>query len=143
VSGFLLDTCAISEGTKSNPEAGAAAWLKAVNPSDVYLSVVTLGELRKGIELLRDRVRAARLEAWLTSAVPVQFAHRILAFDVDVADRWGRLIAALQRKGVNLSPIDSLIAATALHHNLSLVTRNEKDFKKAGVSITNPWSGRS
>lgn len=142
MSGFLLDTCAISEGTKPKPDSGAADWLRTENPSDVYLSVVTLGELRKGIELLGDRIRAARLEAWLTSAVPAQFAHRILAFDADVADRWGRLIATLQRKGVSLSPIDSLIAATALHHNLSLVTRNEKDFKKAGVSITNPWSGR-
>lgn len=141
MSGFLLDTCAISEGTKSKPDAGAAAWLKTVDPAYVYISVVTLGELRKGIELLTDRGRVAKLEAWLTSALPLQFADRILAFDAHVADRWGRLIATLKREGVSLSAVDSLIAATALQHNLSLVTRNEKDFKNAGVSITNPWSG--
>ena len=141
MSGFLLDTCAISEGTRPKPDTGLTAWLKGVDPSQVYLSVITLGELRKGIEVLEDRAKAANLEAWLASALPSQFASRILSFDADVADRWGRLIASLRVKGLTPSPIDSLIAATALHHNLSLVTRNEKDFRNAGVSITNPWTG--
>ena len=113
--------------------------MKAVDPSRVYLSVVTLGELRKGIELLADRAKATALESWLTADVRDQFAGRILSFDADVADRWGRLIASAQGSGIVLSPIDSLIAATALHHNLSLVTRNDKHFRGAGVSITNPW----
>lgn len=141
MSGFLLDTCAISEGTKPRPDAGLSAWLKSVEPSQAYLSVVTLGELRKGIEVLEDHAKAARLQAWLTSALPSQFAGRVLPFDAGVADRWGRLVASLQRNGITLSPIDSLIAATALHHDLSVVTRNENDFVNAGVSITNPWTG--
>lgn len=140
MSGFLLDTNAISESAKPAPNAGFAAWIKSAEPSQVYLSVVTLGELRKDVELLADRSRAAKLEAWLTSSLAAEFAGRILPFDADVADRWGRLIATLKPRGITLSPIDSLIAATALQHNLSLVTRNEKDFKSAGVSITNPWT---
>lgn len=140
MSGFLLDTCAISEGMKRRPNAGLSGWLGSVEVAQVHLSVVTLGELRKGIETLEDRRKAASLEAWLTSALPAQFAGRIVLIDADVADRWGRLVASLKRKRITLSPIDSLIAATALHHNLSLVTRNERDFKDAGVAITNPWT---
>jgi toxin FitB len=82
----------------------------------------------------------ARLEAWFTNEVAQQFAGRVLSFDADVADRWGRMVAALQRDGTNPAAIDSLIAATALHHNLSVITRNEKDFKPLRVSVTNPWS---
>lgn len=141
MSGFLLDTCAISDSTKPKPDVDLIAWLKSVDPSRVYLSVFTLGELRKGIDLLGDRAKAAVLESWLTSAIPEQFAGRILDFDADVADRWGRLLATLKPRGVSLSPIDSLIAATALHYNLSVVTRNDKDFKNAGVPITKPWKG--
>lgn len=105
-----------------------------------WVGVVTLGELRKGIGVLEDRGRAARLEVWLETAIPAQFADRILPFDAAVADRWGRLIAAMKRRGTAVSAIDPLIAATALHHNLSLVTRNEKNFAASGVSTANPWA---
>ena len=111
-----------------------------VDPTNVYLSVVTLGELRAGIELLKDKSRAAALESWLTSDLPARFIGRILPFDADVADRWGRLVAAGKARHITYSPIDSVIAATALHYNLSVVTRNGKDFDRTGVSITNPWS---
>ena len=140
MSGFLLDTCAISESTRPKPDPGFSEWMSSVDAAHVYLSVVTLGELRKGVELLTGRVRAARCESWLTTELPAQFPGRVLSFDAEVADRWGRLIASLKPKSITLSPIDSFIAATALHHNLSLVTRNDKDFINAGVSITKPWA---
>jgi toxin FitB len=140
VSGFLMDTCAISEAISRHPNRGLAAWLRGVDPVQVYISVVTLGEIRKGIERCDAGVKKARLEAWFTNEVAQQFAGRVLSFDADVADRWGRMVAALQRDGTNPAAIDSLIAATALHHNLSVITRNEKDFKPLRVSVTNPWS---
>lgn len=135
-----MDTCAVSEAVKKRPDAGLAKWLRAVDPLLVYISVVTLGELRKGIECCVDSTRKATLEAWLSNDLTRQFGGRVLAFDVEVADRWGRLIATLQQGGLTAAAIDSLIAATALQHNLSVVTRNEKHFKAMGVGITNPWS---
>jgi toxin FitB len=135
-----MDTCAISDVTKSRPDLGLAEWLRAVDPLQVYISVVTLGEIRKGIECCTEGTKKARLEAWLTNDVAQQLAGRILPFDVSVADRWGRLVATLQLKGVTPAAIDSLIAATALEHNLSIVTRNEIDFRTMGVGVTNPWS---
>ncbi|HET7814675.1 MAG TPA: type II toxin-antitoxin system VapC family toxin [Candidatus Baltobacteraceae bacterium] len=97
------------------------------------------GEIRKGIALLGDRQRARKLDLWLTSVLPRQFGDRVLSFDLDVADRWGRLMAWSKRNRIMLSPIDSLIAATALQYNMSVVTRNERDFLDAGVAVTNPW----
>jgi predicted nucleic acid-binding protein len=140
LSGFLLDTCAISEVAKPKPNAGLSTWLQTVNPLEVYISVVTMGEIRQGIESCTDSARKASLEAWITNEFSQMFAGRILDFDSCVADRWGRLIAALKRAAVNPSPIDSLIAATALEHNLSVVTRNEKHFAPMGSGVTNPWS---
>jgi hypothetical protein len=114
--------------------------MRTVDPLQVYVSVVTLGEIRKGIECCADATRKAALEAWLSNDIVHQFAGRVLTFDADVADRWGRLVAALKQKGITPDAIDSLIAATALEHNLSVVTRNASDFKNMNVGITNPWS---
>lgn len=140
MSGFLIDTCAISEVVRPRPNAGLSQWLQSMEPTQIYLSVVTIGEVRKGIECCSDTTRKARLATWLINDVPHQFGGRILPFDADVADRWGRLIATLEQAGTTPSAIDSLIAATALEHNLSVVTRNERHFKTMGVGITNPWS---
>jgi predicted nucleic acid-binding protein len=136
-----MDTCAVSEAVKKRPNPGLAAWMRAVDPLNVYISVVTLGELRKGIECCSDSVKKANLEAWLTTAVAQDFAGRILSFDASVADRWGRFVGTLQQKRISPSAIDSLIAATALEHNLSVVTRNDKHFISMGVGVTNPWRG--
>ncbi len=134
-----MDTCAISDATKARPDTGLTGWLRSVDPTQVYISVVTLGEIRKGIECCTNAVKKATLEAWLTNDVAQQFAGRVLPFDAEVADRWGRLVAALQQGGITAAAIDSLIAATALEHNLSVVTRNEKNFGPMRISITNPW----
>lgn len=139
MSGFLLDTCAISESRKPKPNAGFDEWLRCVDAHVVYLSVITLGEIRSGIERLTDRAKRASFEVWLESNVPAQFKGRILSFDAGVADRWGRLIGSTP-KGVLLAGVDSFIAATALHHDLSIVTRNVRDFERTGASITNPWT---
>lgn len=142
MNGFLLDTCAISEAVCRNPDRGFTAWLRDADAARIYLSVISLGEIRKGIDLLADRHKKAALEVWLTSDLMARFAGRILTFDSSVADRWWRLIAGSAKRGRTVPAIDSLLAATAIHHNLSVVTRNERDFAFTDVSLTNPWSGR-
>lgn len=137
-----MDTCALSEAMKTRPDDGLAAWIAGIDPLQVYISVVTLGEIRKGIECSAGGARKAGLEAWLTSDLAQQFNGRVLPFDADVADRWGRLVGQLQKRRVTAAAIDSLIGATALQHNLSVVTRNEKHFRTMGIAVTNPWSGR-
>lgn len=138
MSGFLLDTNVISELVRPRPEPKVKAWVAATDEDLLYLSVLTLGEIRKGIAALKDASRRVRLEAWLDSDLVVRFAERILAIDRAVADRWGRLAAQAGSKSP-LPVIDGLLAATALHHNLTLVTRNTKDVAETGVPIFNPW----
>lgn len=139
MSGFLLDTNVISELVRARPEPRVTAWIEATNESLLYLSVLTLGEIRKGIASLRSSPRRVVLEAWLASDLALRFANRILPVDESVADRWGRLAAESAVEGSPLSVIDGLLAATALHHNLTLVSRNVKDFATAGVPLFNPW----
>ena len=139
MSGFLLDTNVISELVRARPEPRVTAWIEATNESLLYLSVLTLGEIRKGIASLRSSPRRVVLEAWLASDLALRFANRILPVDESVADRWGRLAAEPAVEGSPLSVIDGLLAATALHHNLTLVSRNVKDFATAGVPLFNPW----
>jgi predicted nucleic acid-binding protein len=139
MSGFLLDTNCISELVRSPPDAHVVAWMRAVNESLLYLSVVTLGEIRKGAAILPQSKRRAYLESWLESDLQVRFAGRILAIDNPVADRWGWLTAEAQLKGKPLSAIDGLLAATALHHNLTIVSRNVSDFANTPAPILNPW----
>jgi len=138
VSGFLLDTNVISELVRPSPEVKVTAWVAATDENLLYLSVLTLGEIRKGIAALTDASRRVRLEAWLDSHLVVRFAGRILSIDQAVADRWGRLCAKAEPKSP-LPVIDGLLAATALHHNLMLVTRNTKDVEATGVPLFNPW----
>ncbi len=103
------------------------------------LSVLTLGEIRKGIDSLRDRSRRAALESWLNHDLMVRFAHRILDVDQGVADRWGQIAAKAATAKRLLPVIDGLLAATAIHHNLTMVTRNAKDVATTGVPAINPW----
>lgn len=139
MSGFLLDTNVISELVRAKPEPRVTAWIEATNENLLYLSVLTLGEIRKGIASLRSSPRRVVLEAWLASDLAVRFANRILPVDESVADRWGRIAAESAVEGSPLSVIDGLLAATALHHNLTLVSRNVKDFATPGVPLFNPW----
>jgi predicted nucleic acid-binding protein len=139
MSGFLLDTNCISELIRSKPDLSVATWMRASNESLLYLSVLTLGEIRKGAAALPQSRRRAYLESWLESDLQVRFSGRILAIDNHIADRWGWLTAEAQLKGRPLSAVDGLLAATALHHNLTLVSRNVSDFANTQVPILNPW----
>jgi toxin FitB len=139
VSGFLLDTNVISELVRPKPEPNVKAWVAAIDENLLYLSVLTLGEIRKGIASVKDAARRVTLEAWLNSDLVLRFAGRLLSVDQPVADRWGRLSAHAGTKSL-LPVIDGLLAATALHHNLTLVTRNTKDVAATAVPVFNPWS---
>ena len=139
MSGFLLDTNVISELVRPKPEPKVQAWVAATDEDLLYLSVLTLGEIRKGISWLKDASRRAALEAWLDSDLALRFAGRILPIGQAVADRWGRLTAQTASKS-QLPVIDGLLAATALHHNLTLVARNTKDIAGTGVPVFNPWA---
>ena len=139
MSGFLLDTNVISELVKRRPEPKVTTWIDSIDENLLFLSVLTLGEIRKGVALLRDASRRVTLEAWLDSDLISRFAGRILAIDRAVADRWGRLAADAAAAKSPLPVIDGLLAATALDQNLTLVTRNAKDIAVTGVPVFNPW----
>ena len=135
---YLLDTNVLSELRRKSPDAGVVEWFTQRPASTLYLSILTLGELRKGIEGLADTKRRMALTDWLETDLQSFFAGRILGIDAQVADRWGRLVAAAGRP---LPAIDSLLGATAAQHGLSLVTRNERDFAGLGLEVINPWAG--
>lgn len=139
MSGFLVDTNCISELVRIEPEARLVNWMKVADESLLYLSVLTLGEIRKGAAGLPQSRRRTYLESWLELDLQIRFSGRILAIDNAVADRWGWLTAQAERKGRPLAAIDGLLAATALHHNLTIVSRNVSDFAGAQVPILNPW----
>jgi predicted nucleic acid-binding protein len=133
---FLVDTNVISEATRPRPDDGVVRWLKSAGGPSLFVSVLTLGEIRKGIEKLRSGARKDSLRAWLESEIPAWFEGRILPVDAAVADRWGRLVAAAGR---TIPAVDSLLAATALVHGLRLVTRNRADYSFPGLEILDPW----
>ena len=137
--GFLIDTCAISEFIKDAPNLGLVEWMSRADSSTVYLSALTLGELRYGVALQHDRRKRNRLEQWLQSDVLRNFSGRILPFDAEVAERWGRVRADARKAGSPIPTIDAMIAATAIHYNVAVVTRNEDDFSRTGVVVINPW----
>ena len=139
MSGFLLDTNIISELVKPKPEANVTKWVENTDESLLYLSVLTLGEIRRGIAALPQSRRRATLEAWLDKDLRARFDGRILVIDQEVADRWGLLTAAARNSGIVLPVIDGLLAATALEHNLTLVTRDTGQIPSMGVAVFNPW----
>lgn len=139
MSGFLLDTNVISELVKPRPEASVTAWVEDTDESLLYLSVLTLGEIRRGIAALPQSRRRAILEAWLNKDLRARFEDRILIIDQNVADRWGLLTAVARNSGIALPVIDGLLAATALEHNLTLVTRDTGQIPSMGVAVFNPW----
>jgi toxin FitB len=137
---YLLDTNVISELVAKQPSVRVAEWIDTRDPQSIYLSVITIGEIRKGIEKLPDSHRKAMLHAWLVDDLFIRFSGRILPIDVEVMLTWGVLTGRLDRAGKPLPAIDSLIAALALHHSCNLVIRNEDDFKAVGITIINPWT---
>jgi predicted nucleic acid-binding protein len=139
MSGFLLDTNIVSELRTKNPEPRVVEWMEAADEGLLYLSVLTLGEIRKGAALLAQDKRRTQLETWLEIDLQARFAGRILPINSAIADRWGWIAAEAKRKGMTLPIIDGLLAATALHHNLTIVSRNVKDFVNTQVPVLNPW----
>lgn len=136
---YLLDTNVISELVARQPNPQVVQWIDALDTNSIYLSVVTIGELNKGIEKLPNSPRKDTLRAWLNDDLLVRFDGRVLVLDVAVMVAWGRLVAQMERIGRPLPAIDSLIAALAIHYNCSLVTRNEDDFRDTCVTVINPW----
>jgi predicted nucleic acid-binding protein len=139
MSGFLLDTNCISEIVRVKLEPRVMDWMEAVDEALLYLSVLTLGEIRKGLAGLPQSKRRTQLETWLEVELQARFSGRILPIDGAVADRWGLLAAEAKRKGKALSTIDGLLAATALRHNLTIVSPNVSDFTNTQVPVLNPW----
>ncbi len=133
---YLVDTNVLFELRRKEPNPRVVAWFEEQPATTLYISVLTLGEIQKGIEALRKSKRKLKLLDWLDTELPAFFAGRILPIDEEVADRWGRLLAAAGRP---LPAIDSLLAATALTHGLALVTRNVDDFPHPDLEIINPW----
>jgi predicted nucleic acid-binding protein len=136
---FLLDTNVVSEWTKPRPNAGVLTWLAEVDEDRVFLSVVTIAELRHGIERLPAGRRRSRLDDWLNAELTLRFEGRILSVDSRVADECGRLVARREMQGRPIHAMDALLAATAEVHALTLVTRNDSEFESAARSILNPW----
>jgi len=136
---YLLDTCVISEFVKPKPEKRVLDWLNTLDVERVYLSVVTLGEIQRGISEKTASNRRTALEEWLNVELVAQFAGRILLLDGDTLITWGQMTAPLKAQGKPMSVMDSLIAATALHHKMILATRNRSDFEHVGLSLFNPW----
>ena len=134
---YLVDTNVLSELRRKQPQPEVVAWFTQRPRQTLYLSVLTLGEIRKGIERL-GAARQQSLLDWLEVELPNYFLGRLLAVDAQTADRWGRLLGSAGRP---LPAVDSLLAATALQHDLTLVTRNTADFSDTGVRLINPWNG--
>ena len=119
-----------------------SAWLAEADEDQVFLSVVTLAEIRHGIDPLEPSARRRRLEAWLADDLPARFEGRILSITPEIADAWGQIMARTQGQGRPMGGMDAFIAATALHHTLTLVTRNTKDFEVLDMPMLNPWQRR-
>ncbi|MBX3655502.1 MAG: type II toxin-antitoxin system VapC family toxin [Ramlibacter sp.] len=133
---YLLDTNVLSELRRKAPHPSVVQWVNGRPATTLFLSVLTIGELRKGVDALGDDWRRLSLLDWLEVDLPRFFIGRILPVDLQVADRWGRLLAQAERP---LPAVDSLLAATALQHGLHLVTRNARDLDLPGLQVINPW----
>ncbi len=139
MSGFLVDTNVISEIVKPRPHPAVMRWFADADEFLIHFSVLTLGEIRKGISSSPNPSRKAQFETWLTALID-RFSTRILPVDLAIADRWGRLAGICRAKGMTLLVINGLLAATALHYDLTLVTRNVKDIQGSGADTLDPWS---
>ena len=137
---YLLDTNVLSEPARPSPNPGVLAWLKDLDPLEPYLSVLTLGEIEKGLSLMPPGARKTALRGWLRHDLLERFRGRILSVDAEAAAAWGELDAQGQRIGRPLPVVDGLLLATASAHGLTLVTRNIRDCGDRGVEVLNPWT---
>ncbi len=137
---YLLDTCLISELVKKGPNPRVVEWLDGCSEQSLYLSVLTIAELQKGVSRLEDDDRKAALQSWIEHDLTSRFEGRLLEFSLDMALHWGELQARAERSGEKLPVMDSLIAATAHARSLVVVTRNVRDMERCRVGVFNPWS---
>ena len=137
---FLLDTNVVSEWVKAQPEPRVVRWLAEVDEDRVFISVITIGEIRHGIDRLSTGRRRSRLDDWLRNDLPERFEGRVLPIEVDVSDAWGAIVARCERKGHPIGSVDALIAATAEVHDLTIVTRDVAGFRSAAETVYDPWS---
>ena len=136
---FLLDTCVISELIKQEPNQKVVEWISNIDEASLFISVLTIGELHKGIEKLPDSRTKSTLHKWVAYDFRTRFQNRIVDFDIQTATIWGKIQAKSELLGKTLPAIDGLIAASGLCHDLVVVTRNIKDMKASGVELLNPW----
>jgi len=136
---YLLDTCLISELVKKEPNPGVVNWLDEQDEQTLFLSVLNLGELQKGISKLPDGTKKDELQAWIGLDLVERFTGRILDIDLETALCWGRIQGEAEQEGLKLPVMDSLIAATAAAHGLIVVTRNVKDMERCKARVINPW----
>lgn len=136
---YLLDTCVVSELTRQAPDKNVISWISSAAEEQLYLSVFTIGEIRKGIEKLASGQRRDILEEWISTDLLFRFEDRILDFTVEISQTWGGIQGRAEKMGKSLSLIDGFIASIALYHDMTLVTRNEKDFVHSGAAVLNPF----
>jgi len=140
MTGFLLDTNVPSELTRPQSDPHVEKWLDDADDEQLFFSVVSLGEIFKGLTVLPESKRRQQLQQWVEETLRPWFEGRVLPVSEDIAERWGILVGECQVKGRALKVADGLIAATALEHDLTVVTRNVRDFADLGIPVLNPWS---
>jgi toxin FitB len=136
---YLLDTCVLSEFTRRKPEEKVIRWIDSIAEDQLFISVITIGEVQRGIERLPESGRKTELLVWMNTGLSERFAGRMIPLAAETMFLWGSLTARLEKLGQPLPVMDSLIAASALQHSLILATRNLADFVNCGVALINPW----
>jgi predicted nucleic acid-binding protein len=136
---YLLDTCVLSEFTRRTPDPHVICWMDSIDEEKLHLSVITIGEIRRGIERLSESRRKTDLFAWLSEDLIERFGQRILPLDIQTMSVWGSLVARIEKAGRIMPVMDSLIAAATMQYQLILATRNVSDFSSCGVQVVNPW----
>jgi len=139
---YLLDTCVISELVKKEPHPSVIRWMDTGDESKMYLSVLTLGEIIKGINKLPKGDRREKLQSWVTNDLVQRFGSRLLEIDAEISMAWGTMLGEAERLGEKLPVVDSLIAASANVHDLIVVTRNVKDMERCRTKVFNPWEAQ-
>lgn len=136
---YLLDTNVLSEVSRPVPNQNTMRWLDETDEEQLYISTISIAEIRRGVMLLQDGPRRERLANWLMQDLPQRFENRLVVVDQVIALHWGDLMARTQKAGIALQPMDAFIAATAIAHGLTLATRNTRDFIRLDVPLFNPW----
>jgi toxin FitB len=136
---YLLDTCLISELIKPKPKKSVVNWIKQIDDDSLFISVLTLGELQKGVSKLPDSKKKNSLQNWLNTELTQRFENRIISINQQIATTWGHIQGTAEQQGKKIPAIDSLLAATAITYDLTVVTRNHSDMVRTGAKIFNPW----